>query len=66
MAEMMADENADRLSDVYTEIINGNNDAFFQIDERWSTSLTNWLNTVDEFNNSTDSMFNDLTEKCQN
>lgn len=62
MTEMMTDENADRLADVYEEIINGNNDAFDQIDTRWSTSLTNWLNNIDKFNVSSDKMFDELIQ----
>lgn len=40
MAEMLVDENKDRLEDVYQQVIDGNIAAFDKIDTRWSTSLT--------------------------
>lgn len=64
MVEMMTDENAERLDDVYQQIINGNLDAFDQIDTRWSTSLTEWLYNMEEFNNSTDGMFEGLIDNA--
>ena len=64
MVEMMTDENSERLDDVYQQIINGNLDAFDQIDTRWSTSLTEWLYNMEEFNNSTDSMFEGLIDNA--
>lgn len=60
MAEILTDENRDRMDDVYQEIISGNKDAFDQIDTRWSTSITAWLTNMEQFNNSTDDMFADL------
>lgn len=66
MVELMTDENAERLEDVYDQIINGNIDAFDQIDTRWSTSLTEWLQHMDEFNASTDSMFDGLIDNANN
>ena len=64
MVEMLTDENAERLDDVYQQIINGNLDAFDQIDDRWSTSLTDWLYNMDEFNTSTDGMFEGLIDNA--
>lgn len=64
MVDMMTDENSERLKDVYTEIINGNHDAFDQIDTRWSTSLTDWLQNLDEFKDNTDKAFEDLTNNA--
>lgn len=66
MVEMMNDENTERLKDVYDEIVGGNNDAFDAIDTRWSDSLTNWLQNLDEFNTSTDQMFDDLIDNANN
>lgn len=60
MCEMMTDENKTNLEDVYNQIINGNIDAFDKIDTRWSTSITNWLQNLDDFKTSTDDMFNQL------
>ena len=64
MVEMMTDENSERLDDVYNQIINGNIDAFDQIDTRWSTSLTQWLQNLEDFNNSTDDMFGSLVDNA--
>lgn len=64
MVEMMTDENNVRLQEVYEQIINGNVDAFDQIDTRWSTSLTNWLQNLDNFKVSTDGMFNSLIDNA--
>lgn len=64
MVEMMTDENNERLQDVYDQIINGNLDAFDQIDTRWSTSLTEWLQNLEEFNASTDGMFEGLIDNA--
>lgn len=62
MCEMLTDENKGNLEDVYNEIINGNKDAFDQIDDRWSTSISNWLQNMDDFNVGTDEMLNNLTD----
>ena len=62
MCEMMTDENKTNLKDIYDQIINGNIDAFDKIDTRWSTSITNWLQNLDDFKASTDSMFNQLVD----
>lgn len=64
MVEMMTDENGERLEDVYDQIINGNLDAFDQIDTRWSTSLTQWLQNLENFNASTDDMFGNLVDNA--
>ena len=64
MVEMMTDENGERLDDVYNQIINGNLDAFDQIDTRWSTSLTQWLQNLENFNASTDDMFGNLVDNA--
>ena len=65
MAEMMTDENAANLKDVYDQIIAGNVDAFDQIDTRWSTSITTWLQNLEEFNKSTNGMFEDLITNAE-
>ena len=62
MCEMMTDENKTNLKDIYDQIINGNIDTFDKIDTRWSTSITNWLQNLDDFKASTDSMFNQLVD----
>lgn len=64
MVEIMTDENNERLQGVYEQIINGNLDAFDQIDTRWSTSLTEWLQNMEDFNISTDGMFENLIDNA--
>jgi hypothetical protein len=65
MCELLTDENSSKLDDTYQEIINGNNDAFDEIDTRWSTSISEWLSNMDEFNMSMDNMFNELKANAQ-
>lgn len=62
MCEILTDENSQNLQDVYDQIINGNKDAFDQIDTRWQTSITNWLQNMEEFNAATDSSFQELID----
>ena len=59
---MLTGENKDNLQDVYDQIVNGSTDAFDQIDTRWSTSLTSWLQNMDQFKADTDNMLSDLTQ----
>jgi chromosome segregation ATPase len=65
MCELLTDENSSKLDDTYQEIINGNNDAFDEIDTRWSTSISEWLSNMDEFNMSMDNMFDELKANAQ-
>ena len=60
MCEILTEENDERLQSVYEEIINGNKDAFDQIDTRWQTSITNWLQNMEDFNIATDESFQEL------
>ena len=62
MCEILTDENDERLQDVYEQIVNGNKDAFDQIDTRWQTSITNWLQNMEEFNAATDKSFQGLID----
>lgn len=62
MCDMLTGENKDNLQDVYDQIVNGSTDAFDQIDTRWSTSLTSWLQNMDQFKADTDKMLGDLTQ----
>lgn len=62
MCDMLTGENKDNLQDVYDQIVNGSTDAFDQIDTRWSTSLTSWLQNMDQFKADTDKMLDDLTQ----
>lgn len=60
MAEMMTDENGERIEDVLEQVKNGNLEAFDIIDTRWSTALSNWLYNLEDFNLSTDDSFSQL------
>lgn len=62
MAEMMTDENGERIEDVLEQVKNGNLEAFDIIDTRWSTALSNWLFNLEDFNLSTDDSFSQLIE----
>ena len=62
MAEMMTDENGERIDEILEQVKNGNLEAFDLIDDRWSTALSNWLFNLDEFNISTDDSFSQLIE----
>ena len=65
MVEMMTDENAERLQETYDQIVQGNLDAFDEIDTRWSDSLTQWLFNLEEFNDNTDMMFENLVANAE-
>ena len=65
MCDILTDENDERLQDVYEQIINGNKDAFDQIDTRWQTSITNWLQNMEDFNIATDESFQDLIDNFE-
>ena len=65
MCEILTDENDARLQDVYEQIIAGNTNAFDQIDTRWQTSITNWLQNIEDFNESMtgdDGLFDQLLD----
>jgi hypothetical protein len=62
MCDMLTGENKNNLQDVYDQIVNGSTDAFDQIDTRWSTSLTSWLQNMEQFSTDTDKMLDDLTQ----
>lgn len=65
MCDILTDENDERLQDVYEQIVNGNKDAFDQIDTRWQTSITNWLQNMEEFNAATDESFQGLIDNFE-
>lgn len=65
MCEMMTDENKSGLDDVYDQIINGNDEAFSQIDSRWGDSISQWLGNLDQFNQATDKTFDGLIDNAK-
>lgn len=65
MCDILVGENKGNLEDIYNEIVSGNTDAFDQIDDRWSTSLSEWLQNMDEYESATDDMFNDLINAAE-
>lgn len=60
MCESLTDENKTGLQETYEEIVNGNKEAFDQIDTRWSTSLTEWLQNLEQFNKDTEDKFDTM------
>ena len=62
MCEMLTDENRSGLEDTYQLIKDGNNDAFDAIDTRWSTSITTWLQNINEFGDDTQDMLDSLVD----
>ena len=66
MFNAMTEENRSGMKDVYDQIVQGNNDAFDQIDTRWATSITNWLQNLADFNVKTDGMFDSLVDTAEN
>lgn len=62
MVQIMGEENTGKLKDTYDQIINGNKEAFDNIDARWNTSITKWLNNMDTFNTNTETLFQDLSK----
>lgn len=60
MTESLTDENSARLSDVFTELVGGNNDALTQIDERFKGSIVDWLKNLESFNNDCDELIDEL------
>lgn len=65
MCEALTDENKTGLQETYEEIVNGNKDAFDKIDDRWSTSLTGWLQSLDKFNQDTTDKFESLYDEME-
>lgn len=66
MFNTMTEENRSGMKDIYDQIVQGNKDAFDQIDTRWSTSITNWLQNIEDFNKQTDGMFDNLIGTAEN
>ena len=66
MCEILTEENSEGMQNVYDQIKQGNSDAFDEIDTRWSTSITNWMQNLDTFNQSTDDAMADLKEDAEN
>lgn len=61
MVDMTLEENKEGLQGIYDQIVSGNKDAFDQIDTRWSTSISSWLQNLDSFNTSTETALGQLT-----
>ncbi len=64
--DFLSELNAERLQEAYEQMIQGNTDAMDQIDDRWDTSITDWLYNLDEFNGNTDAMFRELVSNAEN
>lgn len=61
MVDALVEENKLGLTDIYDEIKQGNDDAFSAIDERWGSSLNNWVRIKDEYLEQTDILYENLT-----
>lgn len=57
MCDSLTDENSTNLQDVLEQLKEGNNEAFNEIDERFTTSITTWLNNLDSFAEETSKVF---------
>ena len=65
MCDILVEENEVKLTDVYDQIIAGNDDAFSEIDTRWDTSITTWLHNMDDFLIETDNIFGELVSNAE-
>lgn len=65
MCDILVEENEVKLTDVYDQIIAGNDDAFGEIDTRWDTSITTWLHNMDDFLIETDNIFGELVSNAE-
>ncbi len=66
MWDLTSEENRARLQEVHDQIIAGNVDAFDQVDTRWNTSISEWLQHMDEFSLTTDQTFQNLVTNFEN
>ena len=57
MCDSLTDENSTNLQDVLEQLKEGNNEAFNEIDARFTTSITTWLNNLDSFAEETSKVF---------
>ena len=57
MCESLTGENSAKLQETLEQLKNGNNEAFDAIDDRFTTSITLWLNNLDSFWKETDKVF---------
>ena len=62
MCNSLTDENMKDMQDVYQQIVDGNKDAFDQIDDRWSTSISTWLGNVDQIKENNQNLIDDLVQ----
>ena len=65
MCESLTEENKGGLEEIEEQIIAGNDGAFSQIDSRWQTSISEWLNHLDNFNAASNEAFSDLQGNAQ-
>ena len=57
MCESLTGENSAKLQETFEQLKNGNNEAFDAIDDRFTTSITLWLNNLDSFWKDTEKIF---------
>lgn len=57
MCESLTGENSAKLQETLEQLKNGNNEAFDAIDDRFTTSITLWLDNLDSFWKDTEKIF---------
>jgi TP901 family phage tail tape measure protein len=62
MVDTLQTINSESLQEIADQMIADNEAAFDQIDTRWSTSLSTWLQNLDTFNSNMDNAFADLVD----
>lgn len=66
MWNLTLDENKVGTEGIYEQVVAGNTDAFDQIDTRWNTSITNWLQNLQDFESDTGEMYSSLVDTGDN
>ena len=59
MVDSLSTDNLGNLQEIFEQMQNGNNEAFNNIDERFSTSIGSWLENLDEFKKNTTELFSE-------
>ncbi len=59
MVDSLSTDNLGNLQEIFEQMQNGNNEAFNNIDQRFSTSIGAWLENLDEFKKATTELFSD-------
>ena len=60
MYDILLEANRANMDEVYSDVVAGNTNAFDQIDDRWSSSVTNWIENGNKFGETVDSVLGDM------